>query len=78
VSPSETQEQLQSRVDELAAERAELWTALNERRAEERKLEDLQEEIAYLRSTVSWRITAPLRLGKRIQHQARTAWKYRG
>jgi hypothetical protein len=78
VSAAETKEQLQSRVDELAAERAELWRALNERRAEERKLEDLQKEIDYLRSTVSWRITAPLRLGKRIKHQARIAWKSRG
>ena len=77
MSAGETTEQLQSRVDELAAERAEVWRALNERRAEERKLEDLQKEIDYLRSTVSWRITAPLRLGKRIQHQALSAWKYR-
>ncbi len=78
MSTPESNEELQARVDELAAERAELWRALNERRAEERKLEDLQKEIDYLRSTASWRITAPLRLGKRIKHQANMAWKSRG
>ena len=77
MSAAETTEELQARVDQLAAERAELWRALNERRAEERKLEDLQKEIAYLRSTASWRITAPLRLGKRLRHQAMMAWKSR-
>jgi septal ring factor EnvC (AmiA/AmiB activator) len=78
VSAEETAEDLRARVDELAAERAELWRALHERRAEERKLEDLQSEIDYMRSTVSWRITAPLRLGKRLRHQALIAWKSRG
>lgn len=74
MSAAETKDQLQARVEALSAERAELWRELHERRAEERRVEDLQAEVDYLRGTLSWRITAPLRTGKRIKHRAKLAW----
>jgi hypothetical protein len=46
-------------------ERNELWAELQTRKAQERQLEHQQRVIEAMQSSVSWRITAPLRLVKR-------------
>ena len=46
-------------------ERNELWAELQTRNAQDRQLEHQQRVIEAMQSSVSWRITAPLRLVKR-------------
>ena len=50
---------------EALRERNELWAQLQTRTAQERLLEHQQRVIDAMQSSVSWRITAPLRLVKR-------------
>jgi hypothetical protein len=50
---------------EALRERNELWAQLQTRTAQERQLEHQQRVIDAMQSSVSWRITAPLRLVKR-------------
>ena len=50
---------------EALRERNELWAQLQTHTAQERQLEHQQRVIDAMQSSVSWRITAPLRLVKR-------------
>ena len=65
-------EALQAQLDTLAAERAALWAEVQDRRALEREVEELRGEIAYMESTASWRVTTPLRAGKRVVHRVKS------
>ena len=48
-------------LEQLRRERARLWEQLHEQRAAEREVEHLRGEIARMESSLSWRITRPLR-----------------
>jgi hypothetical protein len=48
-------------LEEAQRERARLWEQLHEQRAAEREVEHLRAEIARMESSLSWRITKPLR-----------------
>ena len=58
-------------LEELAAERNRLWAELNRRAAVERELEQCREHIELLETSLSWRVTAPLRYGKRNAERMR-------
>ncbi|HEX6458354.1 MAG TPA: hypothetical protein VF032_05495 [Thermoleophilaceae bacterium] len=52
---------LDTELDQLRRERARLWEQLHEQRAAEREVEFLRAEVARIESSLSWRITKPLR-----------------
>ncbi len=56
-----------ARVDELLAERARLWEEAHRLRAERREVEHDERQAEYVTSSLSWRITAPLRVGKQLK-----------
>ena len=56
-----------ARVDELLAERARLWEEVHRLRAERREVEHYRQQAEYVTSSLSWRITAPLRIGKQLK-----------
>ena len=53
----------------LREERARLWEQLHEQRAAEREVEELQAKIGRMESSLSWRITRPLRDVKTQWHK---------
>lgn len=55
----------------LLRERARLWEQLHEQRAMEREVEDLRARIAQMESSLSWRITKPLRDVKTQWHRVK-------
>jgi hypothetical protein len=63
----------EARVEELAAERARLWDELHRLRAERRSVEHYQAVASYMEGSASWRVTWPLRAGKRLALRARKA-----
>jgi hypothetical protein len=58
-----------SELDRLRGERARLWEQLHEQRAAEREVEYLRAKIAQMESSLSWRITKPLRVAKTHWHR---------
>lgn len=58
-------------LEELRRERARLWEQLHEQRAAEREIERLQAKIARMESSLSWRITKPLRDVKTQWHKVK-------
>ena len=56
-----------ARVEELLAERARLWEEVHRLRAERREVEHYRQQAEYVTSSLSWRVTAPLRLGKQLK-----------
>jgi hypothetical protein len=56
-------------LEEALAERARLWEQLHEQRAAEREVEHLKAQIARMESSLSWRITRPLRDVKTVWHK---------
>ena len=58
-------------LEEVLRERARLWEQLHEQRAAEREVEELRAQIARMESSLSWRITAPLRLAKTYWHKVK-------
>jgi chromosome segregation ATPase len=56
-------------LEEALRERARLWEQLHEQRAAEREVEDLKAQIARMESSLSWRITWPLRMVKTYWHK---------
>jgi hypothetical protein len=56
-------------LEEALRERARLWEQLHEQRAAEREVEDLKAQIARMESSLSWRITKPLRDVKTQWHK---------
>ena len=61
----------EARVAELAEERARLWDEVNRLRAERRDVEYYQHRAAQMQGSVSWQITAPLRVGKSLSVKVR-------
>ena len=51
-------------------ERNELWAQLQNRTAQRRELEHLQSLLSDIQSSLSWRLTAPLRRAKRLRDPA--------
>ncbi|HET8672488.1 MAG TPA: hypothetical protein VFL87_02560 [Thermoleophilaceae bacterium] len=58
-------------LEELRRERARLWEQLHEQRAAEREIERLQAKITRMESSLSWRITKPLRDVKTQWHKVK-------
>ena len=56
-------------LEQLRRERARLWEQLHEQRAAEREVEELQAKIGRMESSLSWRITRPLRDVKTQWHK---------
>lgn len=56
-------------LEQLRRERARLWEQLHEQRAAEREVEHLRAEVARMESSLSWRITRPLRVAKTQWHK---------
>jgi hypothetical protein len=56
-------------LEELRGERARLWAQLDEQRAAQREVGDLKAHIARMESSLSWRITRPLRDVKTQWHK---------
>jgi hypothetical protein len=56
-------------LQDALAERARLWEQLHEQRAAEREVEHLKAQIARMESSLSWRITKPLRDVKTVWHK---------
>ncbi len=56
-----------ARVEELLAERARLWEEVHRLRAERRDVEHYRRQAEYVTNSLSWRITAPLRIGKQLK-----------
>jgi hypothetical protein len=63
--------QTDARVAELAAERARLWDEVQRLRAERRDVEYYERRFAQMESSLSWRITTPLRAGKTLAVKVR-------
>ena len=59
-----TEPSLDTELEQVRRERARLWEQLHEQRAAEREVEHLRAEIARMESSLSWRITKPLRVVK--------------
>ena len=65
LDPEARAQRAEEALAEALRERNELWAQLQTRTAQERQLEHQQRVIDAMQSSVSWRITAPLRLVKR-------------
>ena len=63
---SERSDTTDARLAELAAERARLWEEVQRLRAERRDVEYHEQRLAQLESSLSWRLTAPLRRAKTL------------
>ncbi|HET8672258.1 MAG TPA: hypothetical protein VFL87_01380 [Thermoleophilaceae bacterium] len=58
-------------VERLREEKARLWEQLHEQRAAEREIERLEAHIMRMESSLSWRITKPLRDVKTQWHKVK-------
>jgi predicted RNase H-like nuclease (RuvC/YqgF family) len=58
-------------VERLREERARLWEQLHEERFAEREIERLQAQIRRMETSLSWRITRPLRDVKTQWHRVK-------
>jgi hypothetical protein len=61
----------QDRIAELTAEQARLWEENQRLKAERRAIEDYERRVGYVESSLSWRITKPLRMGKWLASKVR-------
>ena len=61
----------QDRLQELLEERARLWEELHRLRAERREIAYYEALATQMQTSVSWRITAPLRAGKTLAGKVR-------
>jgi hypothetical protein len=59
------------RIAELTAEQARLWEENQRLRAERRAIEEYERRVGYVESSLSWRITRPLRTGKTLAERVR-------
>jgi predicted nuclease with TOPRIM domain len=58
-------------LQEAQAERARLWEELNRLRAERREVEYFERLARQMEGSVSWQLTAPLRVGKGLAARVR-------
>ena len=68
----------QDRLQELLEERARLWEELHRLRAERREVAYYEALATKMQTSVSWRITAPLRAGKTLAGKVRRKLSSRG
>ena len=68
----------QARLQELLDERARLWEELHRLRAERREVAYYEALARQMQSSVSWRVTAPLRVGKTLAVKIRRKRESRG
>ena len=68
---SEVSDRRDARLEELLAERARLWDEVQRLRAERREVEYHEALATQMRTSVSWRFTAPLRAGKQVAGKVR-------
>lgn len=61
----------QARLQELLEERARLWEELHRLRAERREVAYYEALATKMQTSVSWRVTAPLRAGKTVAGRVR-------
>ena len=61
----------EQRIAELTAEQARLWEDNQRLRAERREIEEYERRVEYVESSLSWRITRPLRAGKTLAVRVR-------
>jgi hypothetical protein len=61
----------QDRIAELTAETARLWEENQRLKAERRAIEEYERRVGYVESSFSWKITRPLRLGKKLAGKVR-------
>jgi hypothetical protein len=61
--PADTRD---ARLAELAAERARLWDEVQRLRAERREVEYYERRFHQVETSLSWRLTAPLRAAKTL------------
>jgi hypothetical protein len=62
---------------ELREERARLWEEVHRLRAERREVEYYERLATQMQSSVSWRITAPMRAGKVLAAKVREKFEER-
>jgi hypothetical protein len=62
----EVDDRLETRLEEALAERARLWEEVHRLRAERREVEYYERLATQMQTSVSWRVTAPLRQFKRL------------
>ena len=68
----------EARLRELLDERARLWEELHRLRAERREVAYYEALARQMQSSVSWRVTAPLRVGKTLAVKIRRKRESRG
>ena len=68
----------QDRLQELLDERARLWEELHRLRAERREVAYYEALATKMQTSVSWRVTAPLRAGKTLAGKLRRKLSARG
>ena len=68
---SAREEQLEAALAEARAERARLWEEVQRLRAERREVEYYEQLAAHMQGSVSWKVTSPLRTGKRLSGRVR-------
>ena len=64
--PPGVDDRLEARLEEALEERARLWEELHRLRGERREVEYYEALATQMRTSVSWRVTAPLRAGKAL------------
>ena len=68
---SERVHELEAALAEVREERARLWEEVHRLRAERREVEYYQRLATQMQTSVSWRVTAPLRAGKVLAAKVR-------
>jgi hypothetical protein len=63
---SDAADSTEERLRELAAERARLWDEVQRLHAERREVEYFERRMRQMETSLSWRLTAPLRTGKTL------------
>jgi hypothetical protein len=57
VEPEKKTDDLEKALEEALAERNRLWAELNERKADQRELEDLRRELKIVHGSTMWKLT---------------------
>ena len=65
-------EDARAALEEALVERNQLWEELHRRADVESELEHYKSAVAAMERSLSWRLTAPLRIGKRLAFEAKS------